>query len=381
MKGDDGPILILYASTGAGHMIAARALEAAFRAQAPDAEIEVHDLLDTTTRLFRTLYAGGYLAIVRHLPLAMGVLYDAMDLPNRPMRHALRRGFQKLNTRRARHFLISRRPRLVVNTHYFPAEIVAGLRRARRLECPQVMVTTDFETHRIWVHAPTERYYTADEQGKAYLTTWGVDPGQVLVTGIPVRPGFEPPVDRRKIRQRCQLDRARPVVLLLAGGFGVGSTEEALRELMSIDADVQIVVISGRNEGLQRRLDGLASDFTCPVRVLGYTDLMHEWMAAADLVVSKAGGLTVAEALACGVPMVVVDPIPGQEQRNSDYVLERGAAIRVNNMRMLGYRVSELLANPVRLRRLRKAARGLGQPGAAARIAADTLSLLETRHD
>ena len=113
--------------------------------------------------------------------------------------------------------------------------------------------------------------------------------------------------------------------------------------------------------------------------MLGYTDLMHEWMAAADLVVSKAGGLTVAEALACGAPMVVVNPIPGQEERNSDYVLEHGAGIRVNNMRMLGHRVSEVLADPVRLRRLRKAARAVAQPGAATRIASDALSLLEDR--
>jgi len=379
MKEDQGPILILYASTGAGHMMAAGALLEAFRAQAPDAQIEVHDVLESTSALFRTLYAGGYIAIVNHAPVVMGMLYDAMDRPDRHLRDVLRRSFQNLNAHRTMRYLVRSRPRLIVNTHYLPAEIVAYLRCARRLDCPQVTVTTDFETHRIWVHPPTERYYTASEQGKAYLATWGVDPDQVLVTGIPVRLGFEQPADRRKIRQRCQLDRARPVVLLLAGGFGVGPTEQALRELMSIDADVQIVVISGRNERLRRRLERLTSDSDCPVYVLGYTDLMHEWMAAADLVVSKAGGLTVAEALACGAPMVVVNPIPGQEERNSDYVLEHGAGIRVNNMRMLGHRVNEVLADPVRLRRLRKAARAVAQPDAAARIAADALGLLQAR--
>ncbi len=369
-------ILILGASAGAGHMIAARAVEHALRTQAPHADIEVLDVLAISNILFRKLYASGYLGLVRHAPAAMGWLYEAMDRPNGRLQDAVRTGIQNLNKLPTVRYLLQRRPRLIVNTHYLPAEIVAQMRRAGQLNCPQVTITTDYDTHRIWVQEPTERYYTATSDGKVYLTTWGAAPDRVLVTGIPVRPGFDTPLDQHAARLRCGLDPARPVVLLLCGGFGVGPTAGLMRELVSMPADAQVIVIVGRNEKLKARLQQQVAGAARPVHVIGFTETMHEWMQAADVVVTKPGGLTVAEALACGLPLVIVNPIPGQETRNSDYLLEHSAALKVNNVRMVGYRVSTLLADPDRLRQLRTAARAIARPRAARDIAADALRLV-----
>jgi processive 1,2-diacylglycerol beta-glucosyltransferase len=374
-----GGILILTASAGAGHLIAARAIEHALRAQAPDVSIEVLDVLTISNLLFRKLYAGGYLGLVRHLPTAMGWLYDAMDRPGGRGQDAARVWLQNLNKLPIVRYVLQRRPGLIVNTHYLPAEIVAQMRRAGQLACPQVTITTDYETHRIWAQEPAERYYTATQDGKVYLTTWGVAPERVLVTGIPVRPGFDQTLDPGEARRRCGLDPTRRVVLLLCGGFGVGPIAALLRELVFMPGVVQVVVIAGRNETLRSRLEQQAAGAPCPVRVVGFTEQMHEWMRAADVVVTKPGGLTVAESLACGLPLVVVNPIPGQETRNADYLLEHGAAIKVNNARLLGYRVSGLLADGSRLERLRVAARTIARPHAARDIAADAVTLLGVR--
>ncbi|MBN2448020.1 MAG: hypothetical protein JXO22_14920, partial [Phycisphaerae bacterium] len=227
-----GPILILSASAGAGHMVAAEALRNAFLHLAPGQQVEVVDVLQLTNAFFRRLYAQGYLALVNHAPSAMGWLYEAMDRPNPWFRDWLRVGFQNLNARRTVRNLVRRQPRLIVNTHFLSAEIVAQLRRAGRLQSPQVTITTDFETHRLWVQQPTERYYTATEEGKAYLVLWGVPEQDVLVTGIPVREAFRPPLSRDECRRGIGLATDQPVVLLLCGGFGVGSTRALFHELL-----------------------------------------------------------------------------------------------------------------------------------------------------
>lgn len=381
-------ILILSASAGAGHMIAAHAAADEFRRRAPEHDVEVLDVLAISNPFFRKLYAGGYLGLVRHLPAAMGILYDALDQPDKRWRDVLRLSIQNMNKLPTTRLIRQRRPQLIVNTHFLPAEIVAQMRRAGERVGPQVTITTDFETHRMWVQEPTERYYTATALGRAYLSTWGVPADRILVTGIPVRSGFSAPLERGEARRRCGVEvaagegAALPLVLQLAGGFGVGPTEELLRELIAMPAPAEIAVIAGRNERLQIRLERLARAAARKVHVIGFTDRMHEWMSAADLVVTKPGGLTASEALCCGLPMVIVNPIPGQESRNSDYLLECGAAVKVNNPRTLGYRVGELLGESTtspgapRLNRLRAAAAAVARPDATARIVDDALRLI-----
>lgn len=373
---DRPSIVILTASAGAGHNIAALAVEEAVREQAPRARVEVLDVLEFSNRFFRRLYAQGYLSLIRRAPTAMGILYDIMDRPDQGVRDALRRSFQSINLGKAQSYLSKLAPDLVINTHFLPAEMVAHLRRSGRLDCRQATVTTDFETHRMWVHRPTERYYTATEEGKEYLCSWGVDRAAVRVTGIPVRNSFVSPLSRDVARRSEGLSLDVPVLLLLCGGFGVGPTEALLEGLLSIDRKVQIVVNSGNNDELRVRLEAATRRSAKAVRVIGYTDHVASWMAAADLIISKPGGLTASEALAVGVPIVIVSPIPGQEGRNSDYLLEHGAAIKVNHPRLLGYRVSRLIDDGARIESLRAAVRRLARPSAARDIAADALSLI-----
>jgi processive 1,2-diacylglycerol beta-glucosyltransferase len=237
-------------------------------------------------------------------------------------------------------------------------------------------VTTDFETHRLWVNQPCDHYFTATDEGACYLHSWGVPREAITVTGIPVHPVFSKAKDRPTTRQKLGLSGDRPVVLQLSGGFGVGPIAKLYEGMLAVQRPLDLVVISGRNEKLRAQLEKVPTGTRHRVRILGFTDQIDEWMAAADLVVSKPGGLTTSETLARGAIMVIVNPIPGQETRNSDFLLENGAAIKVNNAATLAYKIDSLLGNENRLRQLRQNVAGIARPRAAYQVAERALRFL-----
>jgi processive 1,2-diacylglycerol beta-glucosyltransferase len=372
-------ILVLSASVGAGHLRAAQAVELALRQTLPGAAVRNLDVLELTNAAFRRVYGRAYLDLVNKAPHVLGFFYDLLDRPSRSGKgrgDRLRLAVQKINLGKFTDFLGAEPWDLVVNTHFLPAEIIASLRRDGRLRLPQVTVTTDFETHRLWVHEPCELYFTATEEGALYLQTWGVPAGATRVTGIPVHPAFAEPKGRAVCLRRQGLVGDRPVVLQLAGGFGVGPIATIYEQLLKVQRPLEVVMVAGRNEAAREKLAAVPVPGRHRVKLLGFTDQIDELMAAADVVVSKPGGLTTSEALARGVPLVVVNPIPGQESRNSDYLLENGAAVKVNNLATMAYKVGGLLDDPGRLERLKANARRLGRPRAAFDVVAESLKLI-----
>jgi processive 1,2-diacylglycerol beta-glucosyltransferase len=374
-----GPrILVLSASVGAGHLRAAQAVELALREVAPDAVVRNLDVLELTNTAFRRIYGRAYLDLVNKAPHVLGYFYDLLDRPRRPnsTRDRLRLALEKLNLRKFTRLLQEEPPDLAINTHFLPAEIIAALRRKGKLTLPQVTVTTDFETHRLWVNQPCEHYFTATEEGARYLHSWGVPATDTTVTGIPIHPVFSKPKDRAECRAKHGLANDRPVVLQLAGGFGVGPVAKLYEALLQVPRPLQLVVVAGRNEAVRAELAAHSPPERHRVKVLGFTDQIDELMAAADLVVSKPGGLTTSEVLARGAVMVIVNPIPGQESRNSDYLLESGAAIKANNLPTLAHKVGVLLEDPKRLEQLRAGVARVGRPRAAHEVAERALRLL-----
>ena len=371
-------ILVLSASVGAGHMRAAEAVELALRQTVPDAHVENVDVLQLTNRVFRRVYGKFYIDLVNKAPHLLGYFYDLLDRPgsDKHLRDRMRLGLEKLNLKPFLRFLREKPWDLVINTHFLPAEIIADLRKKKQLDVPQATVTTDFETHRLWVNQPCERYFTATEEGAKYLQHWGVPEKATFATGIPVHPAFSEYKDRGKCLKKHGLTDDRPVVLQLSGGFGVGPVERLYKALLDVDLPLQVVTIAGRNEKLQAELEALPRPPRHRVKIMGFTREIDELMACADLIVSKPGGLTTSETLARGAVMVIVNPIPGQESRNSDYLLENGAAIKVNNVGTLAYKVSALLADPRRLKELRHNVQRIARPRAAFEVVAKSLELI-----
>ena len=266
---------------------------------------------------------------------------------------------------------------VVVNTHFLPAEIIASQRREGRCALPQITATTDFETHRLWVNEPCEHYTTATEEGAAYLRHWGVAADRISVMGIPIHPVFSQPKDRDECLKRQGLHGDRPIVLQLAGGFGVGPIERLFRGVLAVETPVEVVVVAGKNEQVKRELEQIEAPSRHRVKVLGFTDQIDELMAVADVVVSKPGGLTTSEVLARGAAMAIVNPIPGQESRNSDYLLENGAAIKINNVGTLPLKLTQLLSDRPRLESIKRNARRISRPNAAFDVANIALALAE----
>lgn len=372
-------ILILSASAGAGHLRAAQAVELALREMLPSAHVRNLDVLELTNALFRRLYGRAYLDMVNHTPHVLGYFYDLLDQPSRSGRNRgdrFRLALEKLNLRNFIRLLQGEHWDLVINTHFLSAEIIASLRKQGKLQLPQVTVTTDFDTHRLWVNQPCEHYFTATPEGAQYLHSWGVPAGDTTVTGIPIHPLFSKAKSRAECLARLGLAGDRPVVLQLAGGFGVGPIEKLSQALLAVTRPIDLVVIAGRNQEAKAGLEKLPVPAQHRMKVVGFTDQMDEWLAVADLVVSKPGGLTTSETLARGAVMVIVNPIPGQEARNSDFLLENGAAIKANNTPTLTFKVNALLEDPGRLAQLRKNANRLARPRAAYEVIERSLRLI-----
>ena len=364
-------ILVLSASVGAGHMRAAQAVELALRKLAPEANVQNIDILTLTNPGFRRVYGKAYLDLVNLAPHVLGYVYDLMDKPRDPdsKRDRFRLAIEKLNLKKFCDMMAAGHWDVVVNTHFLPAEIIASLRKEQKLSVPQITVTTDFETHRLWVNQPCERYTTATAEGAAYLAHWGVPAEHTLVTGIPIHPVFSEAKDRGECLKRQGLVGDRPLILQLAGGFGVGPIEKLFRGLLQIHKPLEIVVVAGRNEEAKRDLEQIAPPTRHRVKILGFTDQIDELMCVADVVLSKPGGLTTSEVLARGAAMAIVNPIPGQESRNSDYLLENSAAIKINNVATLPTKLNALLEDPKRLAVLKENARRIAHPRAAFDVA------------
>jgi processive 1,2-diacylglycerol beta-glucosyltransferase len=373
-------VLLLSASSGAGHVRAAQALEKGFSARG-DCIVEHIDAIKYVSKLFQRVYDKAYIAMVRHAPELMGVLYDRTDQPwNHPRR---RLAMDRLNTQPMIRMLKRMQPDLCVATHFLPAEIIAWLIAKEKLRARHAIVVTDYDVHALWLCRTVDRYYVALEESAEYMARIGVPRERVRVTGIPVDPVFASPADRVATRKHLGLDPGAPTVLVSTGGEGVGPIEQLVRSLLALRRSWQIVAIAGKSEKALRRLEELSRQASIlpsgkpRLCAVGFTTEMDQYMAAADLLVGKAGGLTTSEALARALPMALIEPIPGQEERNADHLLEAGAAIRCNNLPAAAWKIATLLDDPARLARMQEAARGMARPAAAAAIAEDALTLVD----
>jgi processive 1,2-diacylglycerol beta-glucosyltransferase len=372
-------VLILSASSGAGHVRAAQALEKAFREQG-NCESEHIDALEHVSKLFQRLYDKAYIRMVGRAPDLMGLLYERTDKPWRHPRERL--AMDRLNTQPMIRLLKKIQPDLCVATHFLPTEILAWLIARKKLQARHAIVVTDYDVHALWLCRTVDRYYVAMQESLEYLANIGVPREKLHVTGIPIDPLFEKPVSAADARKKLGLAASEPVLLLSAGGYGVGPLEQLVKDLLAVERPWQIVAIAGKSEPLKKRLDALAKGTAKTPRgqprlvPVGFTTEMDQYMAAADLLIGKAGGLTTSEALARELPMALVEPIPGQEERNADHLLEAGAAIRCNNLPAAAWKIATLVDQPEKLRAMKQAARGMAHPEAARVIAQDALGLL-----
>jgi len=368
-------ILIATVTAGAGHLAAAAALDEAWRASRPADVVDRVDLVKFFSPLHRKFVSDGYVKLVEHAPELWGMVFAKTDNPALARRlNRVKTLFPSKSRLRFGRYVKQFKPDVVLCTHYLPLEIMAHLKgknsskgKGRAKDgCEPVpfvvSIVTDFEAHALWMEPCVDLYCVAAEETKARLVARGATKGNVVATGIPVSGRFSTKPDAKAVRKSMGLRDDQPVLLVLSGGFGMGPVAEILTALDKVQSSFQTVVVTGRNEELRREVS--AVDRKHPTHVLGFATNMHELMALADLIITKPGGLTSSEALALGKPLFILNPIPGQEAANSDFLLERGAAAKVNRVEDLPYRIEQLLGTK-RLSEMAQAARGLGRPNAA----------------
>jgi processive 1,2-diacylglycerol beta-glucosyltransferase len=354
-------IVVLSVSAGNGHVRAAQAL---CSAGATDPAIEmVHlDVMQFVPRAFRKIYTDLYLQLVRKFPLAWSALYHYTDrAAAESAGQRWRRLVERLCMAQLRRRLAELTPDAIICTHFLPAEMLCALPAAERPAGGVWVQITDYGLHSMWLQPGVSGYFVGSEELAWQLRQRGVGAHQVHVTGIPVMPAFSNPPGRAQAAASLGLDPLRPTVLLMGGGHGHGDLLRITSDLIALEQRPTVLVATGNNAGLRAALTSLASAYPIRLRVLGYTNQMAMLMACADFVISKPGGLTTAECLAMGLPMIAVESIPGQEERNADYLLEHGAALKAASACKVEYRVRQLLSDPARLASMQEAARTLGQ--------------------
>lgn len=354
-------ILVLSVSAGAGHMRAAEAIRA-YTDRSGVAEATHLDVMNFVSKTFRKLYTDFYITLVNRAPEIWGYLYKLADeAPQSGPMQKLRRGIERLNTRPLLKEIAAFKPDAIICTHFLPAEILARMARAGRLDFPVWVQVTDFDLHRMWVHQGIAGYFAANDEVAFRMRAQGIDARRIHVTGIPIMPAFAQALDRGLCAQEFGLDPARTTVLLMGGGAGLGSMEAIAERLLALEGNFQLIVLAGKNAETLAALRTLAA--RCPERLLpqGFTDKVERLMACADWVITKPGGLTTSECLAMGLPMIVNAPIPGQEERNADYLLEQGVALKAFDAVTLEYRVRYLLDHPAKVAEMRGKARALGR--------------------
>jgi len=358
-------LVILSASSGSGHTRAGEALEAA-AADVPGISSVRHiDVLDYGSALLGELYSELYKQMVSKTPSLWGWWYDKSDTPWKG--EHFRVAMERSQMQPLMECLRAEAPDITICTHFLASDIVSTMLQHEQLSTRHAVVVTDLHVHALWLCHQFERYFVATDESSYYLRQIGFPDDRITVTGIPIHPAFSQRMDREALRRKFDVTPSMPVVLLSAGTFGMESSLVAIRSLMQMKQPAQIVSLCGKNEDLLAEVVHAteAAPNHLKFRALPYSTEMHEWMAISDLLIGKPGGLTLSEAMASALPMILLNPIPGQEDINAASLLEEGLAVSPMDVVTLPYKVDMLLREPQRLAGMRDRMKQLAQPRAA----------------
>jgi processive 1,2-diacylglycerol beta-glucosyltransferase len=365
-------VLLMHISKISGHYVAALAIEKAIKIIDPAAYIMPMDAFEYTNPRSEKIVNAVYMALIQKMPFLWNYLYDNPSWLKRTagLKSSIhRRNFPKLDK-----LFSDCKPDVVVCTQAYPCGMVADYKKFRNINIPLVGVLTDYVPHSYWVYDNVDYYITPSEEVMERLIKKGVGPQRIKPLGIPFDPKFSRTLDKEEMRRKLGLS-SMFTVLVMGGGQGLGPIKTVVRALDKADAAFQVAVVCGTNKKVYDSLKKISPSFRKKILLLGYCNNIDELMSASDVIVSKPGGVTVAEALCKGCAMIIVDPLPGQELNNVNYLTARAAAIKVDDPSKAGDAVKALCDDAAQLQRLSQAARAISKPNAAIDIAKLVLGL------
>ena len=372
-------ILIIYATAGIGHKKASIAVKKALDEIAPkDAEVTLIDALDYTSAFFKWSYLEFYLLMVNRLPTLWGLSYYLTDnFYVNLVISRIRRISNWMNSKKLTAYLINTKPDVIISTHFFASEVVSDLKESGLLNSKLITVVTDYRLHSWWIADRTDMYIVGSDDAKDDILKWKVDSSKIRVLGIPAEPIFSKTLDKKAIRDKNGLKEGIFTILVVGGGFGVGPIENIIKIIKEIEAPLQVIVVCGHNDDLVKKIVDLKEGARAHIKVVGFVDNVYEYMEVSDLLISKAGGITVTESLSKELPLVVIAPILGQETRNSDFIIGHNAAFKIDHLQDLKVLLEDLIHYPEKMEKTRQAIRAIKKPMACYDIARLALEIGE----
>lgn len=348
-------VLILSISKRSGHQHAARAIEKAFHCYAPEHQVINQNFFEFIKNpLLEQMINTTYMGILKTTPELWDYLYDNDKFVVRIRK--LRNLVTHQASMKFKEILREVRPDVIISTQAFPCEVACSLKKEDALSVPIVAVVTDYIANAYWVHPEVDLYTVPSQICKDDLAAHGIDSSRINILGIPVNPEFEAQhseAEKTDIRNRLGLDASLPVILLMGGSQGLGPFEDIVKEFKNINCPCQIVVITGHNTRLRRSLSMLKEESGLLLHIFGFVNNVHEFMSVSDLLITKPGGVTSSEALVKGLPMLIIHPLPGQEENNSQYLVSEKAALRIDFEEDLPAIINSLLSDPTQMNQLK----------------------------
>ncbi len=372
-------VVIIHATLGSGHVTAANAIRDAL-AERGMHDVVTADVFDFGNKLFKRLVTRTYARLSEQAPMLWKTVYDSTDLTDMKQVTAanrLRVESERPFVTKLDDFVRANAPEIVVGTHFIPVEVLVAERKVGKINQPVYEVITDYMAHSNWIHEGIDGYFVANDLTRDSMVGLGVPADSIHVTGIPIKPSLAQPKTMAEARARHDLTPDEKVITLFGAALAPAKVHTIVDQLLASDIRGTLYVATGRSEDLMEALEGFSDGKTLRLRKLGFVDYVDDLIVASDLVISKAGGLITSEVLARGTPMVVFDPIPGQEEWNADYVVGEGAGVQLRIADMVAPTVLAILRNPERLAVLRHGAECTGRPRAALDIADHILERLK----
>jgi len=372
-------VLLLYAKVGNGHLKAAENIKQALQTLDDKIEIDYEDGLEYSSALTNKLIIKGYASLARRMPKLYGAMYKSSDKADLNAVGEINKMVNKALTIRLKKMLRVRRPDIIISTHPFISHMCAYLKRKGKTNAKIVSVITDYGLHNMWLeeNKQIDKFMVATSEIKYdCVRQYNVDEEKIVVSGIPISEKFSVNYNKQEILNDLELDYNKTTLLFWAGGgLGLGKSEIIFKELLNSKYDFQVIAITGKNKKQKKRFEQIKNDTDKKVVVLGYTDKVPELTSASDFVITKPGGLTSAECLAMRKPMIIINPIPGQEEQNAIYFTNNGTAIRTYKNEPIDHVLDIAINNKKRVEQMVEMCKVIGKPNAANAIAQEVIKL------
>lgn len=371
-------VLILYAKAGNGHFKAAEAIKEKLNEHYKDVEVIFEDGLEYSSRIANKIVVKGYANMTKLVPSMWGAIYAKADTTEKTTLNEISKLIHKGLTVRLKKLLREIKPDVIVSTHPFVSKTCAYLKKKKKTDAKIVTILTDYAVHNMWLE--DNEYYdkilvATEEMKDDCKKIYGVDERKISVTGIPTSLKFSGKYDRQKSLKEYGLEDKMTFLFFAGGGQGIGQSKEIFEELLETDGDFQIVAVSGKNEKQKQKFETMIEKSDKKVVVLGYTNDVPALMNMCDFVISKPGGLTSTECLVMNKPMLIINPIPGQEEQNAIYFTNNGTAIRAYDGEPLRHQINTLVKDKFRVNQLKEMCKRIARPNAVDDIVKNIINI------